>query len=87
LWGISKLEVLEKKNKSETQKEAETGCEHRPLASAAMLAHFKEVFKKKKFSLVIVMDAAMCRIGVYSIEGWPRSGLPAIAGVGGRTFY
>ena len=36
------LEDLNEESKSEGQKEAITDCEHRPMASAAMLAHFKE---------------------------------------------
>jgi hypothetical protein len=38
------LEDLNEESKSERQNEAKTDCEHRPMASAAMLAHFKELY-------------------------------------------
>jgi hypothetical protein len=41
LWGIPRLEDLNKESNSEGQKKAKTSGERRPMASAAMLAHFK----------------------------------------------
>ena len=43
LWRVPGLKELRKKNESEGQKKAKTSGERRPMAGAAMLAHFKEL--------------------------------------------
>ena len=43
LWRVPGLKDLKKENENEGQKKAETSGERRPMAGAAMLAHFKEL--------------------------------------------
>ena len=43
LWRVPGLKDLKKESENEGQKKAETSGERRPMAGAAMLAHFKEL--------------------------------------------
>jgi hypothetical protein len=47
LWGVPGLKDLNKESKSEGQKKAKTSGERRPMAGAAMLAHFKEQLRAR----------------------------------------
>jgi hypothetical protein len=48
LWRVPGLKELNKENENEGQKKAETSGERRPMAGAAMLAHFKELSSMKQ---------------------------------------
>jgi hypothetical protein len=63
------LEGLKGESKSEKQKEAKADCEHRPLASAAMFAHFKEACLSLIFGVQNKYEKQ-----IKTLEQFPRLG-------------